>query len=62
MASEFTLEKIKLRWLKFNCEIKEKQTIHPDFIKQVRYISCENGKRYIEYNKYNEVLLISMEK
>lgn len=60
--SEFTLEKIKSRWSKNNCEIKKKQTINPDFIKSVSYLSCDNEKRYVEYNRYNEVLLISVKK
>ncbi len=59
---EFSLENIKKRWKKYNCENKQKQILQPGLIKQITYVSCDNGKRYIEYTKYNEVVSVSIEK
>lgn len=52
---EFTIEKIMDRWKDLNCKKEEKQILTPHVIKKERFISCDNGKRIIHYNRYNEV-------
>lgn len=52
---EFTIEKIMNRWKNLNCKKEEKQILTPHVIKKERFISCDNGKRIIHYNRYNEV-------
>ncbi len=59
---DFSLENIKQRWSKYNCENKEKQKLQPGLITTVTYIVCDKDKRYIEYNKHNEVSYITIEK
>jgi phage pi2 protein 07 len=60
--SNFSLESVRKSWGNLSCENKNKQEVFPDFIKETIFLSCEKGKRYVEYNKYNEVALISVEK
>lgn len=62
LTSDFSLEKIQQRWSKLKCEPKNKQTLYPDFIKNVTYLSCDNEKRYIQYNRYKEVFFITVHK
>ncbi len=57
---EFELENLKTRWSRYNCENKEKEILYNDFIKNIKYVSCDRDKRYIEYNKYNEVSFVSI--
>lgn len=52
---EFTIEKIMDRWKDLKCKKEEKQVLTPHVIKKERFISCDNGKRIIHYNRYNEV-------
>jgi len=61
-SSEFSLENLEKHWAQFNCEHKTKQKTQPHVIRNLTYLSCDNGKRYVEYNKYNEVLFITVEK
>jgi len=60
--AEFSLEAVKKHWESFRCENKEKQTVFPDFIRQTTYLSCDKNKRYVEYNRYNEVNFLSVKK
>ena len=53
--SEFTIQKIMNRWRDLNCKKEEKQVLTPHVIKKERFITCDNGKRIIRYNQYNEV-------
>jgi len=59
---EFSLLNIEKRWANFKCEHKIKQILMPGLIKHIRYLTCANEKRYVEYNKYKEVWSITVEK
>ncbi len=57
----FRLEIVKKHWEKFNCKAQEKQSISPGLISTTKYLACD-GKRTIEYDKYDEVSYIGIEK
>jgi len=61
-AKDFSLDEIKMRWEKFKCVHKEKQILKPGLIKEISYLSCEDGKRYVEFNNYNEVISITLKR
>ena len=60
--SEFTIEKIMIRWKELNCQHKENQIVSTDLIRVVKYIGCSNNKIIAEYNRYNQVESIIVEK
>ena len=59
---EFRLSEIKKRWGSLSCVDKKDKIVYPDFVKEISYVSCDNKKRYVEYNRYGEVASISIEK
>jgi hypothetical protein len=61
-AYDFSLNQIKDRWKKFDCQLKEKQRLRPGLISKLRTLECDKGKRIVEINKYNEVLTINLNK
>ena len=60
--SEFTIKKIMFRWKNLDCKHKKKQILRPGLIKIITYVGCDNDKRIIEYNRYKEVLSVTVEK
>ena len=62
MISDFTIDKIASRWKNLNCKHETKQVLKPHVIKNERYLNCDDGKKIIRYNKYNEVESIIVKK
>ena len=60
--SEFTTEKIMGRWKNLNCKHEKKQELSPGLVKTVTYVTCDNNKRIIKYNRYKEVTSILVKK
>jgi hypothetical protein len=57
-----SVSELEKKWEKEVCEHKKEQKLFPDFIQTKMFLICNYGKRKIEYNRYNEVLSISLEK
>ncbi len=51
---------VEQRWKSRNCVHKKETKLIADNFQTTRTLECENGKKIVEYNKYNEVLSISV--
>jgi hypothetical protein len=51
---------VEERWKSRNCVHKKETKLIADNFQTTRTLECENGKKVAEYNKYNEVVGISV--
>lgn len=59
---EYSLDKIKNRWSSYTCQKKLLSSNIPHVVKSEEYLSCNNGKRNVYYNRYLQVLSLTIEK
>lgn len=60
--NDFTLDKILKRWKDLNCKKIEEPVITSHTINTKTYMSCDKGRRIVNYNRYNEVSSIYVKK
>jgi hypothetical protein len=51
---------VEQRWKSLNCVHKKETKLSADNFQTTRTLECDDGKKVAEYNKYNEVLGISV--
>lgn len=51
---------VERRWKSRNCVYKKETKLISDNFQTTRILECEDGKKIVEYNKYNEVLGINV--
>lgn len=54
------ISEVEKRWESRNCVHKKETKLIADNFQTTRTLECEDGKKVAEYNKYNEVLGISV--
>lgn len=54
------ISEVERRWKSRNCVHKKETKLIADNFQTTRTLECEDGKKIVEYNKYNEVLSISV--
>ena len=54
------ISEVEKRWKSRNCVHKKETKLIADNFQTTRTLECDNGKKVAEYNKYNEVVGISV--
>ena len=54
------ISEVEIRWKSRNCVHKKETKLIADNFQTTRTLECEDGNKVAEYNKYNEVLGISV--